>query len=166
MKEVLTRRKFTHDDYSTPKWLYNKLDEEFSFDFDPCPLHSKVDNLFNDWGKRNFVNPPYNRKVKEQFIMKAYEESLKGNLSVLLIPTSTSSIIFHTIIQPNAEIRFVEGRLKFEGKGSRWAAGFDSMIVIFKAKQYDNRHTFRYHIRTNFNINSPLKSINNGQSKK
>lgn len=26
------------DDWSTPHDVYNKLNEEFSFDFDPCPL--------------------------------------------------------------------------------------------------------------------------------
>jgi len=24
--------------WATPKWLYDELDKEFHFDFDPCPL--------------------------------------------------------------------------------------------------------------------------------
>ena len=46
------------DNWATPQWLYDKLNDEFDFDFDPCPLNSKVDGLNIKWGKRNFVNPP------------------------------------------------------------------------------------------------------------
>ena len=31
------------DDWKTPDDLYKKLDDEFNFDFDPCPLHSDFD---------------------------------------------------------------------------------------------------------------------------
>ena len=33
------------DDWKTPSDLYNKLDEEFEFNFDPCPLYSDFDGL-------------------------------------------------------------------------------------------------------------------------
>ena len=55
-----------HDNWATPPEVYKILDDEFRFDFDPCPLHHKVDGLTIEWGKSNFVNPPYNRKLKEQ----------------------------------------------------------------------------------------------------
>ena len=57
------------DNWATPQWLYDKLNDEFDFDFDPCPFQSKFDGLKCDWGKRNFVNPHYS-KVKE-FLHKA-----------------------------------------------------------------------------------------------
>ena len=41
------------DNWATPQWLYDKLNDEFDFDFDPCPLNSKVDGLNIKWGKRN-----------------------------------------------------------------------------------------------------------------
>ena len=89
-------------------------------------------------GGVNFVNPPYSRKLKEQFIMKALEESRKGKTCVLLLPVSTSTTIFHDVILPNAKkIEFVRGRLKFEQKdenGTFKAKGcgqHDSMIVVF-----------------------------------
>ena len=28
-----------HDNWSTPKDVYESLNSEFNFDFDPCPLH-------------------------------------------------------------------------------------------------------------------------------
>jgi len=133
-----------HDNWGTPPEVYDVLNEEFGFDFDPCPMHHKVDGLTIDWGKRNFVNPPYSRAVKETFIRKAHAESLKGKLCVLLLPVSTSTKIFHEIIYPNAEIRFWKGRINFLPNGvksDKYKAGqMDSMIVIFRpvsAQQQD-----------------------------
>jgi site-specific DNA-methyltransferase (adenine-specific) len=111
----MKNRKKEHDDWATPQEVYDILDNEFKFTFDPCPLNHKFDGLKTDWSKSNFVNPPYSRELKEAFIKKAYEESLKGNTSVLLLPVSTSTKIFHEIIYPNAEIRFWKGRIKFLG---------------------------------------------------
>lgn len=57
----------------------------------------------------------------------------------MLLPVSTSTVLFHDFIQPNAkEIRFVKGRIKFVGvnaKGelvSNKSPMHDSMVVIFK----------------------------------
>ena len=132
-------RNLTHsDNWQTPKELYKKLDNEFHFDFDPCPLFSVNDGLSFDWEKSNFINPPYSRKLKEAFVLKAIEESKKGKLCVMLLPVSTSTKLFHQHILPNAkEIRFLEKRVKFLGintKGeyvSNKAPMHDSMIVVF-----------------------------------
>ena len=137
------------DNYATPPELYNELNKEFNFNFDPCPYNEGEiinDGLKIDWGKSNFVNPPYSQKLKEQFIIKGIEEMKKGNVSVFLIPVSTSTKLFHDYIKPNAnEIRFLKGRVKF-GKindngefyyplnkhGKVQSGTKDSMIVIFK----------------------------------
>lgn len=124
------------DNWKTPKWLYDKLNQEFNFDFDPCP-YSETEPIFNgltvEWGKSNFVNPPYSRKLKEAFINKALDESKKGKVVVMLLPVSTSTKIFHDCILPNKkEIRFLRGRVKFEGiKETKYTGMHDSMIVIF-----------------------------------
>jgi len=126
------------DDWETPKVLYDELNKEFIFDFDPCPLNATFDGLKSEWKNRNFINPPYSRKLKEGFIKKALEESRKGKLCVMLLPVSTSTKIFHEVIYPNAEIRFLKGRVKFEGintfgKPVNNKCGMhDSMIVIFR----------------------------------
>ena len=43
--------------------VYQALDDEFCFDFDPCPLDGTEDRLatlFTEWtGRRIFCNPPY-----------------------------------------------------------------------------------------------------------
>lgn len=43
------------DNWSTPKDFYEKLDAEFNFDFDPCPLNEgeitpDKDGLLIKWG--------------------------------------------------------------------------------------------------------------------
>ena len=128
------------DDWKTPDDFYNHLDEQFNFDFDPCPFQHDMswDGLEVEWGKSNFINPPYSRKLKDSFVKKAIEESKKGKLCVLLLPVSTSTVLFHDFIKPNAkEIRFVRGRLKFggwntEGKYVDDKCGMhDSMVVVF-----------------------------------
>ena len=92
-------------------------------------------------GGSNFINPPYSRALKEKFILRAVEESKKGNLCVMLLPVSTSTKIFHEVILPNASsIEFVRGRLHFEQKNeegkfvSKGAGQHDSMVVVFQKK--------------------------------
>ncbi|MDD3644371.1 MAG: DNA N-6-adenine-methyltransferase [Bacteroidales bacterium] len=127
------------DHWATPKYLYDELNKEFNFDFDPCPLHSDFDGLSIEWGKSNFVNPPYNRIDKPKFIQKAFDEWKKGKTCVLLIPASVSTKQFHGLILPYAGIRFVKGRIAFcgvntKGEYTEKAKGkHDSMICIFKS---------------------------------
>ena len=130
-------RKPVHDNWATPKELYNLLDSEFNFDFDPCPLNYTVDGLAIEWGKSNFINPPYSRKLKEAFINKALEESKKGKLCVLLLPVSTSTKIFHDVVLPNGEIRFFRGRPKFSENGTEKPTSGqpDNMLVIFNKQE-------------------------------
>jgi phage N-6-adenine-methyltransferase len=130
------------DNWKTPKNLYDKLDAEFHFDFDPCPLNHDVkkwDGLEKEWGARNFINPPYSRKLKESFVKRAIEMSGNGKLCVMLLPVSTSSALFHDYILPNKkEIRFIRGRVRYEGVNTsgKYVIGgsggmHDSMVVIF-----------------------------------
>ena len=124
-----------NDHWGTPKWLYDKLDEEFLFDFDPCPLHADFNGLACDWGWRNFVNPPYNKIDKPKFIAAARAWQLRGRTSVLLIPAATSTKQFHEVILPNAEVRFLKGRVKFVSPLSKGVGKHDSMVVIFRGIQ-------------------------------
>lgn len=126
------------DFWQTPQWLYDVLDAEFHFDFDPCPANPSFDGLTIPWGKCNFVNPPYNRIDKPKFIKKAYEEWKLGKTCVLLIPAATGTVQFHDVIQPSAEIRFRRGRIAFVAAGlprdskATKKGKHDSMIVIFR----------------------------------
>lgn len=124
------------DNWATPKALYDELDAEFNFDYDPCPLNG-TGGLEGEWGQRNFINPPYSRGLKEAFVIKAIEQAKKGRLCVLLLPVSTSTKLFHDHIKPTAkEIRFIRGRVAFSGTNTKGEyvttkkPMHDSMIVV------------------------------------
>lgn len=135
----MKNRNINHsDDWATPRGLYEELNKEFNFDFDPCPLNSDFDGLKIQWGKSNFINPPYSRELKEKFVIKAIEQSKLGKLCVMLLPVSTSTKLFHDYILPNAKnIRFLKGRVRFLGVNTKGeyvttkTPMHDSMIVIF-----------------------------------
>ena len=145
----MKNRNLNHsDNWATPKEFYDKLNEEFNFDFDPCPLNHNISDwngLEIEWGRVNYINPPYSRDLKEAFIMKAIEESKKGKCCVMLLPVSTSTKIFHNHILPNkTDIRFVFKRIKFLGVNTKGeyvtnkAPMHDSMVVIFDGRIKDD----------------------------
>jgi site-specific DNA-methyltransferase (adenine-specific) len=139
------------DNWSTPKEFYDTLNREFNFDFDPCPLNLESitpenDGLLIEWGKSNYINPPYSRELKEKFVKKAISESKKGKLCVMLLPVSTSTKLFHEVILPEKpEIRFIKGRIKFCGVNTKGefvttkSPMHDSMLVIFGAGDLNKR---------------------------
>jgi hypothetical protein len=80
----------------TPPDLYKQLNEEFHFDFDPCPypVPKGFDGLTAEWGQCNYVNPPFWSETDERgkkpgitaWIRKAIEEQNKGKTSVIVFP--------------------------------------------------------------------------------
>jgi DNA N-6-adenine-methyltransferase (Dam) len=79
----------------TPPSLMSELDKEFGFDFDPCPfpLPENFDGLTCDWGKSNYVNPPFGsiiqngkKKGPTAWARKAISEFKKGKKVVLVYP--------------------------------------------------------------------------------
>lgn len=73
--------------WATPPEMMKELMDKYQFDFDPCP-HPRpdgFDGLQVDWGKRNYVNPPFTGGVMK-WIRKAISEREKGNMSVVILP--------------------------------------------------------------------------------
>jgi len=100
----------------TPDGIYEKLNEEFQFDFDPCPCPKPVgyDSLKIEWGKRNYVNPPFrktegNTDGPTAFVRKAIAEQEKGNSSVILLPVPS---YVNLMLNVGAEVRPM-GRVKW-----------------------------------------------------
>jgi phage N-6-adenine-methyltransferase len=141
------------DDWATPPSIYAALDKEFVFGLDAAanrtnhqcyywlgPNSCYPDALdvvdwgeaFNDCKVNVWLNPPYSRGLQGRFIAKAAEQSRLGHTVVMLLPARTDTIAFHTHIynQPNVEIRFLKGRIKFVG--AKHGAPFPSMVVIFR----------------------------------
>lgn len=118
-------------DWKTPKAVYQILDAEFNFDFDPCPANPQFDGLKIKWRKSNFVNPPYGRELPH-WIAKGYCEYLDGKTVVFLIPSRTDTKWWHKYCMKADEIRFIKGRLKFDDQKN--SAPFPSAVVIFNSK--------------------------------
>lgn len=126
---------FSHktDNWSTPKDLLKKLDEEFNFTYDPCPLQSEdITVLLQEWKGRVFCNPPYSNI--RPFLEKALIELKKGNIeiAVFLLFARTDTKWFHDLVYGKHEVRFLKGRLKFGN--AKNSAPAPSMLVILKPK--------------------------------
>ena len=150
------------NDWSTPQWLFDKLDDEFHFDVDAAATeeNSKCFFFFGDalerpWfegddlelcnelkecgisiATKFFLNPPYSKIAA--FMKKAYEESLKGAIVVCLIPCRTDTRYWHDYVMKAHEIRLIKGRLKFGD--SKTSAPFPSCVVILDHSKYDKNN--------------------------
>ncbi len=84
---------------------YDPLNEEFHFDFDPCPnpRPEDFDGLIVEWGKSNWVNPPFWGGVTA-WVRKAIAEHRKGKTVVLILPLDKW---VRVLIKEGAEIRVV-----------------------------------------------------------
>lgn len=131
------------DEWETPPEFFEQIEQEFGpFNLDVCAtsknskcaqfIPRKTDGLKVPWDKKNWCNPPYSDLAK--WIEKARTEQKHGNLTVMLMPARTDTKAFHQYIykKRGVQIRFIKGRLKFNG--SKHSAPFPSMIVIFKPR--------------------------------
>lgn len=110
------------DDWATPKYIYEQAMAKGMHD--PCPLHSETDGLATEWGKDNFVNPPYSQL--KTWVEKSIEEHKKGKGITLLIPARTDTKAFKLLFDYGSKITFISGRLRFNEANT---APFPSMIV-------------------------------------
>ena len=129
----------TSNERATPDGFFSGLNKEFHFTLDPCctkktakcrKFFTEKDNgLAKDWGKETvFMNPPYGREIGS-WMEKAYKSSLNGATVVCLIPSRTDTKWWHDYAM-KGEIRFIKGRLKFNGMEN--PAPFPSAVVIFR----------------------------------
>ena len=95
------------------------------------PVERTFNGLEVNWGKKNFINPPYSN-VKG-FLIKAHKELENGNaeLCVFLTFANTDTKWFHDYCYNQAEIRFIKRRVRFVDGGKPKDAPFPSAIVIF-----------------------------------
>ena len=138
------------DQWATPQDFFDNLNAEFDFTLDVAAdstnhkcanYYSKeVDGLSQSWnvpaGGGVFCNPPYGREIG-LWVKKAYEESLNGQLIVMLLPARTDTKWFHDYILNKAEIRFVRGRLKFGDSNN--SAPFPSMVVVYNRPENNSK---------------------------
>lgn len=149
---VLTKLfKGVEQDVRTPFELFRKLDDEFHFQLDPCTSTSKPGNLGTQYSfvfpekdglkeswshyKSIFVNPPF--KHANKWVEKAYNESKKGATVVVLVPVKSDTAWWHDFALKATEIRFVRGRLIFEGYKYPFIIGI--CLLIFRPYGKPNR---------------------------
>lgn len=129
------------NEWETPRWLFDELNNDFHFTLDPCATSKNAkckkyytaqeDGLEKSWkGERVFCNPPYGREISK-WVKKC--ASGEADISVMLIPARTDTSYFHDFIYGKARIIFLRGRLKFGD--SKNSAPFPSMIVIFRKRR-------------------------------
>lgn len=97
MNHVLFSSKSPH--WSTPKALFDELNAEFKFNFDPCPLGETEQDgsspLFTPWvGRRVYCNPPYDKGIA-QFLERAQESEIAVFLLVSNLATARTVHRFH-----------------------------------------------------------------------
>lgn len=95
----------------TPPEVFEPLQAEFSFDFDPCPYPKPddFDGLTCEWGRSNYVNPPFGsiihngkKKGPTAWVRKAIEENKKGKDVVLVYPVDKWILM---LLEAGAEVR-------------------------------------------------------------
>jgi hypothetical protein len=115
----------------TPPEIYNALNTEFNFDFDPCPfpLPEGFDGLTSDWGNSNYVNPPFGsiihqgkKKGPTAWVRKAIEENSKGKTVVLVYPIDKWILMLLKVIKCEVrnlgDVKWLATEDRSQGKGT------------------------------------------------
>jgi phage N-6-adenine-methyltransferase len=119
-------------EWATPQDLFDQLNAEFGFETDVCATAENAkcsayftkeqDGLRQEWKGVCWMNPPYGREIGK-WVKKAYESNATV---VCLLPARTDTRWWHDYCA-KGEIRFLKGRLSFNGFGT---APFPSAVVI------------------------------------
>jgi site-specific DNA-methyltransferase (adenine-specific) len=130
------------EEWPTPQFFFDQLNEEFHFTLDPCATQQnakcklfftkKDDGLHKSWSTHVvFCNPPSGRDMRD-WARKCAEAARQGALVVLLAHARTDTRWFHEWVYGKAELRFVRGRLKF-GDGTQ-PAPFPSLVAVYRPR--------------------------------
>jgi hypothetical protein len=132
----------------TPPDIYNELNDEFNFDFDPCPYPKPddFDGLTCEWGNSNYVNPPFGsiihqgkKKGPTAWVRKAIEEHAKGKTVVLVYPIDKWVLMILKVIKADVrnlgDVRWLSTEDNLPGKGT----GRHIACFILKASKLPER---------------------------
>lgn len=146
---MLNEALFSSDsgEWETPDDLFSHYATIFRFDVDLAAqehntkLHTfispELDSLKQNWllwGRVGWLNPPYGRGIID-WVKKCCEEQERGFTTVALLPARTDTKWFHRYVKLQANVTFLEGRLKFVGAPS--SAPFPSMVAVYEGHRRD-----------------------------
>jgi phage N-6-adenine-methyltransferase len=128
-------------EWGTPQSLFDELNIEFGFELDVCatPELAKCERYFSleqdglaqEWTGICWMNPPYGNVIGD-WIEKAVGAAEKASATVVcLVPARVDTGWWWDYCR-FGEIRFLRGRLSFEGAES--SAPFPSAVVIFRPR--------------------------------
>ena len=126
------------DEWTTPRWLFDRLNERFLFSIDVAATRenrlcdawydSHDDGLTQSWeGERVFCNPPYS-----QISLWAHKfafEAKNAALIVALIPARVDTRWWQDHIVKADLVHFIRGRLRFGD--SKNSAPFPSALAFW-----------------------------------
>lgn len=155
------------DEWRTPRWLFEWLDERFGFEIDLAASDEDMlcysrftkddDALRSIWranGKVGFVNPPYSDI--DPWLVKAVEEARKGFTTVFLIPAPNGEDRYGDhVFGVATEVVWITGRIAFIDSTGRPVGGNTrgSCVVVYEAFNLGDtryRHVRRDDIRRQF----------------
>jgi len=147
-------------DWATPQALFDVLDDEFCFELDAAAssinakcaayITEEHDALSISWRTALtdagadpveasiWLNPPYGRSIGK-WIEKAHREAVDGCVVVVLTFCRTDTKWWHQWAMKAAEVRLIEGRIRFEGATA--SAPAPSCLLIFDERKRLPRFT-------------------------
>jgi hypothetical protein len=140
------------DEYETPSWLFDILNEKFKFEVDlACdsknckipgsPLFDKgfnaLEESWSQWKGMKYVFPPFSKPFFNQYLLKAHDEWRKGHSSVVMAPIKTISVnYFQPIKSPIIYIIYPRIRFYFNGRENHAAESV--CLLVYTADKKEN----------------------------
>jgi hypothetical protein len=152
-RKLSAKQRAERDNRFTPPQMIHAIEESFGkINFDPCwhaasavkpgahlDIRKGQDGLTDMWkGPLAFVNPPWS--LAKKFLERAYDQWKAGRADTILclVPSKTDTTFFHTVLKAEADVYFVEHRMRFfKEDGTSNTTAESVMIVMFGATEIE-----------------------------
>lgn len=127
------------DTWQTPQWLFEKLDNQYKFEFDCCASNdnskceefsSNFEFMMHEVDEESWMNPPFS-KAHEMF--EHFFKVIKKGVAIYRCDNMETKI-WQDIILKNASWVFIpKGRISYEGKEGK-GSRFPSALIGFNVE--------------------------------
>ena len=140
------------DDFRTPRWLFDLLDQRYHFKLDAAASKDNAlcakyitaadDALTVNWATRSkggavFVNPPF--CLAGEFATKSHDEAQRGIVVAMIVPFYPSKDWFKETVGRFAEFFFIGRLAKYKGGGVKegvaTANNTETIVAVFRRGQ-------------------------------